>query len=193
MISKGLDFPGVTLVGVINADVGLNLPDFRAGERTFQLLAQVAGRAGRGGKPGEVLVQTTRPHHPAVRYALNHDYVGFATHEVADREGPGYPPARRLANLLITGPSEERVAEAAERVARAVRELIATGHLTSTEVVGPAPCPIDRIRSRWRWHFLVKSDRAEELGPLLRHVARHDPQPGSGLRLEIDRDPEALL
>jgi len=193
MIAKGLDFPGVTLVGVINADVGLNLPDFRAGERTFQLLAQVAGRAGRGGQPGEVLVQTARPHHPAVGHALDHDYVGYATRELADREGPGYPPVRRLANLLVTGPSEARVAEAAERLAETVRRLISEAGLSATEVVGPAPCPIDRIRARWRWHFLVKSDRAAELGRLLRHVARHAQQPGAGLRLEIDRDPEALL
>lgn len=193
MIAKGLDFPGVTLVGVINADVGLNLPDFRAGERTFQLLAQVAGRAGRGGAPGEVLVQTARPHHPALRAAVRHDFVTFAEGELADRAEPGYPPHRRLANLLVTGSSEEAVAEAAEEVAGRTRDLIRRHGLGRTEVVGPAPCPIDRIRGRWRWHFLLKSGRASELGGLLRHLARHHAQPAGGLRLEIDRDPEALL
>lgn len=193
MIAKGLDFPGVTLVGVINADVGLNLPDFRASERTFQLLAQVAGRAGRGGEPGEVLVQTARPHHPALRAALRHDYASFAESELEDREAPGYPPHRRLVNLIVSGPSEERVADAAERVAEAARELVARNSLADIDVVGPAPCPIDRIRGRWRWHFLLKSTRPAELGSLIRYLAHHHGQLAGGLRLEIDRDPEALL
>jgi len=193
MIAKGLDFPNVTLVGVINADVGLNLPDFRAAERTFQLLAQVAGRAGRGREPGEVLVQTARPRHPALLAALGHDYEAFARSELEDRAAPGYPPHRRLANLIISGPSEDGVAEAAERVARATRELIADHSLPGIDLVGPAPCPIDRIRGRWRWHFLLKSDRPAALGSLVRHLARHQAQPSGALRLEIDRDPEALL
>lgn len=193
MIAKGLDFPNVTLVGVINADVGLNLPDFRAGERTFQLLAQVAGRAGRGSTAGEVLVQTARPHHPALRAAVGHDYTAYAAGELSDRQEPGYPPHRRLANLVVTGRSEEQVAEGAEQVAAVARTLIEKQTLESTEVVGPAPCPIDRIRGRWRWHFLVKSGRSGEMGRLLRHMARHHAQPAAGLRLEIDRDPEALL
>jgi primosomal protein N' (replication factor Y) len=193
MIAKGLDFPAVTLVGVINADVGLNLPDFRAGERTFQLLAQVAGRAGRGGEPGEVLVQTARPHHPVLRAAVGHDYGAFAQDELADRLEPGYPPHVRLSNLLVTGPAEERVAEAAEEVAIVARELVARHSLETTLIVGPAPCPIDRIRGRWRWHFLIKSARAREMGRLIRYLARHHAQPAAGLRLEIDRDPESLL
>ena len=193
MIAKGLDFPAVTLVGVINADVGLNLPDFRAAERTFQLLAQVAGRAGRGDQPGEVLVQTARPQHPALRAALQHDYEAFALGEIADREPPGYPPHRRLANLIVSGPSEERVAEAADRTAEATREVAARNSLSDVDVIGPAPCPIDRIRGRWRWHFLLKSDRPASLGSLIRHLALHHGQPAGGLRLEIDRDPEALL
>lgn len=193
MIAKGLDFPGVTLVGVINADVGLNLPDFRASERTFQLLAQVAGRAGRGGEPGEVLVQTARPHHPALRSALRHDYSSFARGEIEDREAPGYPPHRRLVNLIASGPSEERVALAAERMAETARELAAANSMPDIDVVGPAPCPIDRIRGRWRWHFLLKGARPASLGTLIRHLARHHGQLSAGLRLEIDRDPEALL
>ena len=193
MIAKGLDFPGVTLVGVINADVGLNLPDFRAAERTFQLLAQVAGRAGRGDEPGEVLVQTARPQHPALRAALQHDYEAFALGEIADRTAPGYPPHRRLANLIVSGLTEERVAEAADRTAQATREVAARNSLVDVDVIGPAPCPIDRIRGRWRWHFLLKSDRPASLGSLIRHLALHHGQPAGGLRLEIDRDPEALL
>jgi len=178
---------------VINADVGLNLPDFRASERTFQLLAQVAGRAGRGGEPGEVLVQTARPHHPALRAALRHDYASFAESELEDREAPGYPPHRRLVNLIVSGPSEERVAGAADRIAEAARELVARNSLADIDVVGPAPCPIDRIRGRWRWHFLLKSTRPADLGSLIRYLAHHHGQLPGGLRLEIDRDPEALL
>ena len=192
MIAKGLDLPGITLVGVIDADVGLNLPDFRASERTFQLLAQVAGRAGRGTVPGEVLVQTARPTHFALRTALSHDYPSFASREMEDREGPGYPPARWLANVVVSGTSETAVAEAAEALAEWLEGLLEGRKLGRTDMLGPAPCPIDRLRGRWRWHLLLKSDDAGELGAVLRYLARRDPVP-SGIRLEIDRDPEHLL
>jgi primosomal protein N' (replication factor Y) len=191
MIAKGLDLPGVTLVGVIDADVGLNLPDFRAAERTFQLLAQVAGRAGRGAEAGKVLIQTLRPEHPALRHTLTHDYVSFATAEIADRVAPGYPPHRRIANLVISGRDETSVADAAEGLADWLESTIETGGL-SVSVVGPAPCPIDRLRGRWRWHMLLKAESASDLGPLLRYAASHSPVGGS-CRLEIDRDPESLL
>lgn len=193
MIAKGLDFPQVTLVGVINADVGLHLPDFRASERTFQLLEQVAGRAGRGEEPGEVLVQTSRPRHYALAAAAEHDYVGFAERELGDREEPGYPPHRRLANLVISGKTESRVIDVAEELSEWTRRLIRDRRLSGVEVIGPAPCPIDRLRERWRWHFLIKADRAATLGGVLRFLGEQRGQPGSGLRLEIDRDPEALL
>ena len=193
MIAKGLDFPHVTLVGVINADVGLHLPDFRASERTFQLLEQVAGRAGRGAAPGEVLVQTSRPAHHALTAAAAHDYVGFAARELDDRREPGYPPHRRLANLVVSGEVESRVIDTAEDISEWTRALIRNRRLEGIEVIGPAPCPIDRLRKRWRWHFLLKADRAATLGGVLRFVGERRGQPGSGLRLEIDRDPEALL
>ncbi|HSM08238.1 MAG TPA: primosomal protein N' [Gemmatimonadota bacterium] len=193
MIAKGLDLPGVTLVGVIDADVGLNLPDFRAAERTFQLLAQVAGRAGRGAEPGEVLVQTLRPDHPALRCTLTHDFVGFAKQEIEDRAGPGYPPHVRLANLVVSGEDETSVADAAGGLAEwLLAGLEATGLGDSITVLGPAPCPIDRLRGRWRWHLLLKSGNAGDLGRLLRYTAEKDPVVGSN-RLEIDRDPESLL
>lgn len=193
MIAKGLDFPGVTLVGVVNADVGLNLPDFRATERTFQLLEQVAGRAGRGADPGEVLVQTARPRHFALRCAAAHDYEGFAARELEDRREPGYPPHRRLANVVLSGPREEPVAEAADELAEWMRRLIADRALAGIEVVGPAPCPIDRLRDRWRWHFLIKSDGPGTLGAVLRFLAERKGRSDERLRVEIDRDPEALL
>lgn len=193
MIAKGLDFPNVTLVGVVNADVGLNLPDFRASERTFQLLSQVAGRAGRGSRPGEVLVQTVRPAHFALRAAAAHDYAGFAERELADRAEPGYPPHRRLANLVVSGDDEERVAEVAEQLAEWTRALLAARGPEGLEVVGPAPCPIDRVRGRWRWHFLLKGDEAGGLGSVLRYLAEKRGRPSAATRLEIDRDPETLL
>jgi primosomal protein N' (replication factor Y) len=193
MIAKGLDFPEVTLVGVINADVGLNLPDFRSSERTFQLLSQVAGRAGRGAEPGEVIVQTSRPGHFALRAAVEHDYVGFAGRELDDRLEPGYPPHRRLANVVVSGRSETRVTDLAGLLADWTRGLIRSRSLDGVDVVGPAPCPIDRLRGRWRWHFLLKSDGPRRLGSVLRYLAVHHGQPSGDLRIEIDRDPESLL
>jgi primosomal protein N' (replication factor Y) len=193
MIAKGLDLPGVTLVGVIDADIGLNLPDFRAAERTFQLLSQVAGRAGRGREPGEVLIQTLRPEHPAIRHAVSHDYVAFAEQELEDRAGPGYPPLLRLANLVVSGEEETGVADAADALSAWLHAAIQAGGIAdSIRVLGPAPCPIERLRGRWRWHLLLKAEDAGDLGALLRYTARKDPVTGPN-RLEIDRDPESLL
>ncbi|MEN8144139.1 MAG: primosomal protein N' [Gemmatimonadota bacterium] len=194
MIAKGLDFPGVTLVGVINADVGLNLPDFRATERTFQLVSQVAGRAGRGAAPGQVIVQTMHPGHAALKAAIDHDYETFAEAELLDREGPGYPPHRRLANIVISGPNQEKVSDKAVELADWTAGVVgAAGRPPAVSLTGPAPCPIDRLRGRWRWHYLLRSDSAPALGELLRRTAWTQGQPGGGLRIEIDRDPEALL
>ncbi|MFW6039512.1 MAG: replication restart helicase PriA, partial [Gemmatimonadota bacterium] len=193
MIAKGLDLPDVTLVGVIDADVGLNLPDFRAAERTFQLLAQVAGRAGHGAEPGEVLIQTLRPNHPALRHTLAHDYVTFARGEIEDRAGPKYPPHVRLANLVVSGEDETAVADGADDLAGWLLAAISAAGLDdAVTLLGPAPCPIDRLRGRWRWHLLLKAPAAGDLGDLLRYAARKDPVDGA-CRLEIDRDPESLL
>ncbi len=192
MIAKGLDFPGVTLVGVVNADVAMNLPDFRAGERTFQLLTQVAGRAGRGDRAGLVFVQTALPQHYSIRCALEHDYHGFAQRELAERQTPGYPPHSRLSNVILTGTEERAVQDAAAHAADWVMDAIArsrTVHLT-----GPAPCPIDRIRGRWRWHFLLRSEHAPALGSICRLLqTRYRPVRKADLRLIIDRDPVTLL
>jgi primosomal protein N' (replication factor Y) len=193
MIAKGLDFPHVTLVGVINADVGLNLPDFRASERTFQLLSQVAGRAGRGSEPGEVIIQTSRPSHFALLAAVRHDFRAFAERELADRLEPGYPPHTRLANVVLSGRSETRVTDLALELAEWARGLIEARSLAGLVVLGPAPCPIDRLRDRWRWHFLLKAQSARTLGSVLRFLANRHRQPSGGLRIEIDRDPESLL
>ena len=194
MIAKGLDFPGVTLVGVVNADVAMNLPDFRASERTFQLLTQVAGRAGRGEKGGEVIVQTSLPNHYAIKCALEHDYVGFAEKEIAERREPNYPPHVRLANILVSGVVEDDTCAAVNRAADYVKGVIAAQSLPVV-LTGPAPAPIDRVRGRWRWHFLLRSERSKALGYVLRHLQYRYPfKPGPAeLRLVIDRDPVSLL
>jgi primosomal protein N' (replication factor Y) len=189
MIAKGLDFPGVTLVGVVNADVSMNLPDFRAAERTFQLLTQVAGRAGRGEKGGEVLIQTALPGHYAIRAALEHDYATFAEREISERKHPLYPPLCRLANVVVSGIEEGPVQEAAEAAAEEVKGV------PGVEVVGPAPCPIDRVRGRWRWHFFLRSEKSRDLAAAcLLLLGRNPIRPGrSELRLILDRDPVSLL
>lgn len=193
MIAKGLDFPGVTLVGVINADVGINLPDFRASERTFQLLTQVAGRAGRGPKGGLVMIQTSLPGHYAVQSAIAHDFAGFADRELEERREPRYPPHCRMANIVLSGTIETAVQEAVVEVADWLRSLLVAGE-GGVELTGPAPCPIDRIRGRWRWHFLLRSGQAGPLGRALHHLLGYPLRPGKAdLRLAIDRDPVALL
>jgi primosomal protein N' (replication factor Y) (superfamily II helicase) len=194
MIAKGLDFANVTLVGVIDADVGINLPDFRASERCFQLLCQVAGRAGRGPKGGRVFIQTRVPDHHAVRCAVSHDYTTFIAAELGGRRDPRYPPLVRVANVVFSGVAEAPTAALAERGADWMRRLAARDGAEDIEVVGPAPCPVERIKERWRWHMLVKAEHAGRLTRLGQYFVRRFPVPAShGLRLAWDRDPVALL
>ena len=191
MIAKGLDFPGVTLVGVVNADVGIHLPDFRATERTFQLLSQVAGRAGRGELGGEVLIQTALPEHHAIQAAVAHDYVAFATRELDGRRHPAYPPMVRLVNVVVSSPVSEDAAGNAEAAARWLRTHVASG--TSVDLIGPAPSPIERLHGRWRWHFLLRSPSAKALGVVARRLQADFRTRGADVRVAIDRDPSALL
>jgi primosomal protein N' (replication factor Y) len=194
MIAKGLDFPNVTLVGVVDADVGINLPDFRASERSFQLLSQVAGRAGRGPKGGSVIIQTRVPSHHAVRCALTHDYAAFVAEEIPARRNPVYPPHTRLINVIVSGLAEEPVANVAIAAADWLRELIDSAPDLPVTVVGAAPCPIDRIKRRWRWHFLLKSDHAGSLTRVMRYfLERFEVPPAYDMRVVIDRDPVTLL
>ena len=193
MIAKGLDFPNVTLVGVVDADVGINLPDFRASERCFQLLSQVAGRAGRGPKGGQVLIQTRVPGHHAVRCAVAHDYEGFVRDELPARENPVYPPAIRIANVIFSGTTEDATARLAERGAEWLRRLLARRR-QGMLLVGPAPCPIDRIKNRWRWHLILKAEQAGELTRVGRYfLERFEVPKTAQLRIAFDRDPVALL
>lgn len=197
MIAKGLDFPRVTLVGVVNADVGIHLPDFRASERTFQLLSQVAGRAGRSHLGGEVLIQTALPEHYAIRCAMTHDYEGFAARELSERATPQYPPHVRMANIVLSSPEQVLAATAAEGSAQWLRRwtgIAATRPgAVPVEVVGPAPSPIERLHGRWRWHLLLRSASAGALGrAAAAFLASYTPPPGD-VRVVFDRDPTALL
>jgi primosomal protein N' (replication factor Y) (superfamily II helicase) len=194
MIAKGLDFPNVTLVGVVDADTGINLPDFRASERCFQLLSQVSGRAGRGAKGGRVLIQTRLPNHHAVRYAVTHDYVSFVRDEMEGRADPPYPPNVRLANIVFSGVIEDSTARLAIHAGEWLRELITTRAGEEVTVVGPAPCPIERIKSRWRWHILLKTAHPGELTRVSRYFMERFEVPSTAqLRVTLDRDPVALL
>jgi primosomal protein N' (replication factor Y) len=158
MVAKGFDFPGVTLVGVISADTSLNLPDFRAAERTFQLLTQVAGRSGRGEKKGEVIIQTYRPDHYSVEAAAEQDYEAFYEREMEARRELNYPPFSQLVNLVVSGEDEQEVTGRAEMLAERIRGL---EQGEKVEVLGPAPAPIAKLRKRHRWHMLVRGRRGE--------------------------------
>jgi primosomal protein N' (replication factor Y) (superfamily II helicase) len=194
MIAKGLDFPNVTLVGVVDADVGINLPDFRASERCFQLLSQVAGRAGRGPKGGRVLIQTRVPKHHAVVRAVAHDYSGFVREELAGRVTPAYPPSVRLANVVFSGTTEAATANVATAAATWLHALLRKRPMPGITIVGPAPCPVERIKNRWRWHVLIKAEHPNELTRLGRYfLERFGVPKGAELRVTLDRDPVALL
>ena len=197
MIAKGLDFPRVTLVGVVNADTGMHLPDFRASERTFQLLSQVAGRAGRSELGGEVIIQTSLPEHYAVRAAVSHDFESFALRELRERKSPLYPPHLRIINVVFSSPDQRLALQASEEAANWVREGLAkrkrAGATEQLELVGPAPAPIEKLHGRWRWHFFLRSDSPPILGTVARALVERLRLPAGDIRLTLDRDPVALL
>jgi primosomal protein N' (replication factor Y) len=194
MIAKGLDFPGVTLVGVVDADTGLHLPDFRAAERTFQLISQVAGRAGRGPKGGRVLVQTRTPNHYALTAAAQHDYEGFAACELSARQSPPYPPHVGLVNVVVSALRETDAVRAASDVADWLRGLVATRAEGAVDVIGPAPAPLARIKRRWRWHILYRAVDRTLLDRVTRYAAHRAPHANSHrVRVVFDRDPVSVL
>jgi primosomal protein N' (replication factor Y) len=198
MIAKGHDFPGVGLVGVVLADIALSMPDFRASERAFALIAQVAGRAGRGDKAGRVLVQTFSPDVPAISFALTHDVTGFAARELLARRLHGYPPFSRAALVRVEGEAAAVVPSLAMAVATAARAGAGVG-AGERAVLGPAPCAVERIKGRTRWQVFIRTDsvaartrilesvRAARAGALGRDLAR------ARARLIMDLDPVRLL
>jgi len=220
MIAKGFDFPNVTLVGVLDADVGLHLPDFRSTERTYQLLVQVSGRSGRGQIAGEVYVQTCTPDHPAIAAAVLHDERAFLDHELRQRREAHYPPFVRLAALTFAGKDEQAVEQAASAVAaflRATAEALAdrgaapsdsAGHAAEIvadvpesdeapvlSVLGPAPHAMARLRGQFRWHVLLKSANASTLRAAASRALEHyEASTGKhGVRMVIDIDPVEVL
>jgi primosomal protein N' (replication factor Y) len=187
MVTKGHDLPTVTLVGVLNADAALSLPDFRAAERTFQLIVQVAGRAGRGDAPGRVLIQTRQPDHPAIRFAARHDVKAFLEHELVARHELHYPPYSRLALVRFDAVDEAVVQAEAERIAKVARRVEAEG----VEVLGPAPAPLARLRGRYRYRFMLRATDRTRLRLVLLGVARAAVD--RRVRLAIDVDPVSML
>ena len=192
MISKGLDFPNVRLVGVINADTALTLPDFRAAERTFQLVSQVAGRAGRGTIPGRVIVQTVDPSVPAIAYAAKHDYVGFANHELRCRADAGLPPATRMARIVCRDEDLQKAQMAAEDLAVALRRTTDARAPGSVQIVGPMPCPIARIGGFHRLAIEMMSMSRGVIQDVLQAV-RAEGLLKSDARTAVDVDPIALM
>ena len=188
MIAKGLDFPNVTLVGIINADIGLHAPDFRAGERTFQLLTQVAGRAGRGETEGEVIVQTFSPVSPSVQYARHHDFSGFFDQEISFRENFGHPPFMRMLLIQIRGVSQEETLFASESVAKAFQKAAPS----TVQVSEAAPAPLERAHGQYRFHVALKSVSGALLGKLAREVTASLKLP-EDIVMTLDVDPYSMM
>jgi len=187
MVTKGHDLPSVTLVGVLNADSALSLPDFRAAERCFHLLVQVAGRAGRGDKPGEVLIQTRQPEHPAVALAAQHDVAAFTEREMRERQELGYPPFSRLALIKIDAVDAALAEREATRLAALARSLASP----AISILGPAPAPLARLRNRYRFRFMVRGNDRAALRKVLLGLARSKPR--GDVRVAIDIDPLSML
>ncbi len=194
MIAKGLDFPSVMLVGVVYADAALHLPDFRAGERTCQLITQVAGRSGRGPKGGRVVVQTATPDHPAIRAAAVHDYEAFVRHELPIREALGYPPFGQVIRFVVRSRSETAAREWSEHLAGRLQRQIEAAHDAGRRirVLGPAPAPIERLRDAWRWHLQVQGPDGDTLRQLVRQATEGLRVPDSVAWI-VDVDPVEML
>ena len=200
MLAKGHDFPGVRLVGVVAADLALHLPDFRAAERTFQLLTQVAGRAGRGETSGRVVIQSFVPDHYAIRPVQEHDYERFYAEEIVHRAALRYPPCGRLAVAVVSGPDAGPAEEGARRLAEAARTaLLHPGSEAfetqgeALEVLGPAPAPLSRLRDRYRFQLLLRTASEALLLRAARAVVRESTRLPSSLRTTLDVDPMNML
>ncbi len=196
MIAKGLDFPNVTLVGVVSADVGLHHADFRAPERTFQLLAQVAGRTGRGSLGGKVLVQTFNPEHPSIALAAIHDYRTFARLELEQRYAHHYPPYQRMARIIIRAQNESAARDFAQKLAEsfppALERLQKAGQAGELRVLGPAEAPVFRLASYFRFHFQLQAPSSAFLHQVLREVV-HTLRVPHGIEWQVDVDPQEML
>jgi primosomal protein N' (replication factor Y) (superfamily II helicase) len=190
MIAKGLDFPGVTLVGVIMADVSLHMPDFRSIERTYQTLVQVAGRAGRRDAPGKVIIQTYKPDSPVFGAVEKQNFEEFFNWELENRRQLNYPPFSHVINLLFSGENSERVREHSITTSELIRVKAFKNIFGS--VLGPAPCPISRIKSRYRWHVVCKGENVQKMTAVIRAALKKHPPP-IGVNFTMDVDPMNLM
>jgi primosomal protein N' (replication factor Y) (superfamily II helicase) len=196
MIAKGLDFPGLTLVGLVMADVAFNLPDFRSSERSFQLLTQVSGRSGRhlDEGAGRVIIQTYNPDHPSIQFTCAHDYQGFAQFELGFREALGYPPFWRLASFRIQGLEQSAVEETARRLKTRAQTLQSKSpNFARIEILGPAPSPLARLRNNYRWQLLVKGPDAGALVTFCRHLCENQDWVPPKVKLAVDIDAVHML
>jgi primosomal protein N' (replication factor Y) len=195
MIVKGHDFPNVTFVGVISADTSLHFPDFRSSERTFQLLTQVAGRAGRGEVFGEVVIQTFNPDHYSILKAKDHDFIGFYQEESQFRRALEYPPFTRLINFRLVGNSEKRTKATAEEMGRIGQSLLKRGYQKGIEILGPSTAPFAKMKGKFRWQMLAKGKSPQLLHQFAQELAiRLEAQTkGKGVNLDIDVDPVFIL
>ncbi len=195
MIVKGHDFPNVTFVGVVSADTSLHFPDFRSSERTFQLLTQVAGRAGRGEVFGEVVIQTFNPDHYSILKAKDHDYIGFYREEIQFRKALEYPPFSRFINFRLIGNSEKRTKGMAEEMGRIGQSLLKKGYGKGIEILGPSSAPFAKMRGKYRWQMLAKGKSPQWLHQFAKELAsRMEVQiKGKGVNLDIDVDPVFIL
>ncbi|MCF8114048.1 MAG: primosomal protein N', partial [Desulfotignum sp.] len=196
MLAKGHDFPAITLVGVVCADLSMNLPDFRAGERTFQLLAQVAGRAGRGDDPGTVIMQTYNPDHFTIEAARRQDYIDFFNQEIPFRKALQYPPFTRMILVKISGVQKDKTEQSAFKAADILAHLKNSGpkFTGQVEILGPIEAPIQRISSRFRWQLLIKSPSFRQISTLVKALLNHpDIKRNKKVTLGIDVDPYSLM
>ncbi|GJM15963.1 MAG: primosomal protein N' [Thermodesulfobacteriota bacterium] len=189
MVAKGHDLPGVTLVGVISADISLGIPDFRSGERTFQLVTQVAGRSGRGDHPGNVIVQTFNPEHPSITYATHQDSKGFLDEEIKLREELKYPPYSRLVNVRFSGRFEAETENVVSQSDKLARKMISKLPMGALEIIGPSPCPIYKIRNRFRFQMLLKSTNAGIIHSFSKQFLASISKISSNVRCSVDVDP----
>jgi primosomal protein N' (replication factor Y) (superfamily II helicase) len=189
MVAKGHDLPGVTLVGVISADISLGIPDFRSGERTFQLVTQVAGRAGRGRYPGRVIVQTFNPGHPSITHAVKQDSVGYLKEEIKLREELGYPPFSRLVNVRFSGIKELETKSVANQSGDIARKLASTLPAGAIEILGPSPCPISKMSNRYRFQMLIKSQSTGVIHGFSKKLISLVSKDSGPVRVSLDVDP----
>ncbi|MBO8158520.1 primosomal protein N' [Thermosyntropha sp.] len=192
MIAKGFNFPAVSLVGIIDADGMLNLPDFRAGERAFQLIVQAAGRAGRGGIPGEVVIQTYQPDNHIVNLAARQDYIGFYYEEIKQRKLLDYPPFTNILRMVASSLNQNVCEEEAQNLVQYINEIIDAKE-DRLEILGPAPCPIMRLRNRFRYQVIIKCENILLLRSIGRHVVKNRIKFSSDVRIEVDINPLVLM